>query len=407
MNRADILILGGGLVGSALAAALDTHGLTAMVVDPADPDRILGADFDGRASAISSSSHKMLEAIGVIGPIAEHGCAIRSIRATDGLASGALDFISDPDDGALGIMYENRRLRTALYERVSKASNVDLRMRRRAVAVERGPGGVLATLDDGSTVRAELLIAAEGRNSPTREAAGITVARWNYNHRAMITAFGHERPHDHIAYEIFYPAGPFALLPLNDDDHGHRSALVWTVAEDEAAGWLKLSDRAYLAEAEKRMGGVLGKVERLAPRSSYPLGFHHAARLTAERLALVGDAGHGLHPIAGQGVNLGFRDVAALVEVLVEGRRLGMDLGDAQLLERYQRWRGLDNFMVALATDSLTRIYGLPGRAASAVRRFGMGMIERMPPVKDRLMAEARGESGKLPMLLKGMTVQG
>ena len=405
MEHTDILILGGGLVGSTLAIALDTHGLRSIVVDPAEPDRILAAGFDGRASAISSSSHKMLDAIGVIEAIAPFGCPIEAIRATDGLSPGALDFISDPDDGALGIMYENTRLRRALYERAAGAALVDLRMRRRAVSLERDAGGVHAVLDDGSAIRAELVVVAEGRNSTTRDAAGINIARWHYDHTAMITAFGHERPHGHIAYEIFYPEGPFAILPLNDDAHGHRSALVWTVSGRDASGWLKLSDRAYLAEAEKRMGGMLGRLDRLAPRSSYPLGFHHAARLTDTRLALVGDAGHGLHPIAGQGVNLGFRDVAALVEVLVEGRRLGLDLGDAQLLDRYQQWRGLDNFMVALATDSLTRIYGLPGRAASAIRRLGMGAIDKIPPLKDRLMAEARGESGKLPVLLKGMTV--
>ena len=168
---------------------------------------------------------------------------------------------------------------------------------------------------------------------------------------------------------------------------------------------LKLSDRAFLAEAEKRMGGFLGTLYKASPRASYPLGFHHAATITAERLALVGDAAHGIHPIAGQGLNLGFRDVAALAEVLVEGRRLGLEAGDAQLLDRYRRWRSLDTMMVAGATDVLTRLFGIPGRTASAVRRFGISAVNAIPPLKDRFMAEARGESGALPRLLQGMTI--
>jgi 2-octaprenyl-6-methoxyphenol hydroxylase len=168
---------------------------------------------------------------------------------------------------------------------------------------------------------------------------------------------------------------------------------------------LKLGDRGFLAEAEKRMGGFLGALSAPSPRASYPLGFHHAARITDTRLALVGDAGHGIHPIAGQGLNLGFRDVATLAEVLVEGRRLGLEAGDAQLLARYDRWRSLDTFMVAAATDTLTRLFGLPGGAASAVRRFGISLVDRIPPLKDRFMAEARGESGDMPKLLMGLPV--
>ncbi|WP_298671109.1 UbiH/UbiF/VisC/COQ6 family ubiquinone biosynthesis hydroxylase [uncultured Sphingomonas sp.] len=404
MDHADVLILGGGLVGATLALALDRHGLRTIVVDPADPTITLSVGFDGRASAIASASHRMLEAIGVANGLAGHGCEIRHIRVSDGLAPGKLDFIPDPEDGPLGTMYENRRLRLALGEALGE-STVDLRMKTRATRVERGPRGVTATLSSGETVTASLLVAAEGRNSPTRAAAGIEVARWSYDHSAIISAFHHERSHGATAYEIFYPAGPFALLPLVDDEIGHRSAIVWTVKGADAPAMLKLGDRAFLAEAEKRMGGFLGPLSAASARSSYPLGFHHAATITAERLALVGDAAHGIHPIAGQGLNLGFRDVAALVEVLVEGRRLGLEAGDAQLLDRYQRWRGLDTLMVAGATDTLTRLFGVPGRAASAIRRFGISAVDRIGPLKERFMAEARGESGALPKLLQGLTV--
>ncbi len=401
----DVIILGGGLVGATLALALDTHGIRSIVIDPADPAVTLAPGFDGRASAVASASHRMLDAIGVGQELAGKGCAIRQIRVSDGLEPGALDFIPDADDGALGTMYENKLLRRTLFDAATAAAHVDLRMRTRAISVDRAASGVTAVLDSGDTVRAPLLVAAEGRNSPTRAAAGITIAQWTYDHTAIIGAFHHERPHGDVAYEIFYSAGPFALLPLPDDDIGHRSAIVWTVDAKDAAGMLKLGDRAFLAEAEKRMGGFLGALSHASPRASYTLGFHHAARITGERLALVGDSAHGIHPIAGQGLNLGFRDVATLAEVLVEGKRLGLDLGDAALLARYQSWRGLDTLMVAAATDSLTRLFGIPGRTASAVRRFGISAVNAIPPLKARFMAEARGESGDLPKLLQGVMV--
>ena len=401
----DVLILGGGLVGAALAVALDVHGVSSIVIDPADPAVTLAPGFDGRASAVASASHRMLDAIGVGATLAGRGCAIRQIRVSDGLEPGKLDFIPDASDGALGTMYENKLIRRTLFDAATAAEHVDLRMQTRAVSVDRGAAGVTMTLDSGDVIRAPLLVAAEGRKSPTREAAGITMAHWSYDHTAIIAAFHHERSHENIAYEIFYASGPFALLPLPDDDAGHRSAIVWTVESKNAAGMLKLGERAFLAEATKRMGGFLGELSNLTPRSSYPLGFQHAARITDTRLALVGDAAHGIHPIAGQGLNLGFRDVATLAEVLFEGKRLGLDLGDAALLARYQRWRGLDTFMVALATDSLTRLFGVRGKTASAVRRFGISAVNAIPPLKDRFMAEARGESGDLPKLLQGLMV--
>ena len=404
MDRADVIILGGGLVGLALAAALDANGLSAIVVDPADPTPRADAAFDGRTSAVSSSSMKMLEAIGVAAELPEPGCPIWRIAVADGLKPGGLHF--DPDDGEpLGFMNENRNLRAALHARASAGKNIDLRWKSRVVRHERGDHGVEVELDDGSVVKAPLLIAADGRNSAMREAAGIPLARWKYDHQAIVSVLGHEQPHEHVAYEIFYPSGPFALLPMNDGPAGHRSAIVWSVPNEDAAGWLALDDDEFAAEAEAAMGGFLGKVAMLAPRSSFPLGFHHASRITDQRLALVGDSAHAIHPIAGQGLNLGFRDAAALAQVLVEGARLGLDLGDAQLLARYQAWRSLDALSVAVATDSLTRIYGIPGKAASAVRRFGMELVGRITPLRNTLMSEARGTSGELPLLLRGMPI--
>jgi 2-octaprenyl-6-methoxyphenol hydroxylase len=404
MDRADVIIFGGGLIGLTLASALDSSGLSTIVVDPADPAPREDAAFDGRTSAVSSSSMRMLRTIGVADELHQPGCPILRISVADGLKPGGLHF--DPDDQEpLGFMHENRHLRAALRARAEAGKNIWMMWKSRVAEVERGDDGVLVSLVDGRRLYAPLLAGADGRNSATREAAGINVARWKYDHQAIVSILRHERPHDNVAYEIFYPAGPFALLPMNDDQTGHRSAIVWSVPQEDAAGWLSLSDEDFAAEAEAAMGGFLGTVSMLAPRSAFPLGFHHAAQIIGKRLALVGDAAHAIHPIAGQGLNLGFRDVAALAQVVVEGSRLGLDLGDGELLDRYQRWRSLDALSVAFATDTLTRLYGIPGRTASAVRRFGMELVGKVSPLRDRLMREARGTSGDLPLLLRGLPI--
>ena len=406
MSRTDVIILGGGLIGLALAAALDSSGLTAAVIDPVDPDSWKEASFDGRTSAVSSSSRRMFDAIGLAPFLVKPGCPIRSIRVADGLAPGALAFEPpEGDEEPLGWMHENRHLRQALRARAEAARLVTLHWTSKAVSVDRAEHGVAVRLNSGETLTAPLLVSAEGRNSATREAAGIRVARWQYDHAAIVSTLAHERPHDNVAWEIFYPGGPFALLPMTDVGGSPRSAIVWSVDRDDAPGFLSLSDVDFAAEAQAAMGGFLGAVRLLTPRSSYPLGFHHAARITDKRLALVGDSAHAIHPIAGQGLNLGFRDAAALAQVLVEGARLGLDLGDRQLLDRYERWRGLDTLMVAMATDGLTRLFAIPGHLPSAVRRFGMAVTDRIAPLRDRLAAEARGTTGDLPLLLRGLPI--
>jgi 2-octaprenyl-6-methoxyphenol hydroxylase len=402
MERADVIIQGGGLVGLTLAIALDRHGLSSIVIDPANPEKTFAPAFDGRATAVSSSSWRMLQAIGVGDLLEEHGCPIRSIRVSDGLEPGGLSFEPDAEDDPLGMMFENRLLRRALYDCAKEAPNIRLLMESCAAEVVRDGAGVRIALEDSRLAEAPLLVGAEGRNSPTREIAQIPMARWSYDHVALVASINHERHHKNVAYEIFYPDGPFAILPMLP---GTRSAIVWSLPERDAPAMLDLPDRALTAEIEKKMGRFLGEVRMAGPRWSYRLGFHHAAAITAERVALVGDAAHGIHPIAGQGLNLGFRDAAALAQVLVEGTRIGMDLGDAQLLARYQGWRSLDTLMVAAATDGLTRLYGIPGRAASAIRRFGMSAVQRIGPLKNQFMAEARGESGDLPLLLRGLTI--
>jgi 2-octaprenyl-6-methoxyphenol hydroxylase len=392
MDKQNIIIIGGGLIGLTQALALAAHGISSHVIDRADPAAMLAADFDGRTSAISSASLKMFAAIGLGDSLSGHGCPIEQIWVSDSLKSGALDFVPGKDDGYLGQMFENRLLRRVLYEAAKAQPLIRLHMAIGIAAQERNEAGVSVTLDDKTKLSGDLLVVAEGRNSTTREAAGIKVAQWRYEHEALVSVISHEKPH-----------GPFAVLPMLDSEKRHRSAIVWSVSRKDAPAYRKLSSRALSAEIEKAMGGMLGTVAMAAPVSGYPLGFHHAAHITDTRLALIGDSAHGIHPIAGQGLNLGLRDVAALAEVLIDGARLGLDFGDAQLLARYERWRSVDTLLVAMATDSLNRLFSIPGKSASAIRRAGLGAVQRLKPAKAMFMSEARGEAGDLPKLLQGV----
>ena len=401
-DKRDLLILGGGLVGMTLALAAAKKGLTSHLVDRADPVSLTAEGFDGRASAISTASWRLFRHIGLQDQLEPHGCDIASIAVLDQMKAGRLDFTPEPHEGTLGRMFANRQLRLALHKAAADEPLIEWHAPVDVISRERTEFGVSATLGDGRILEAALMVGAEGRGSPSREEAGLKMANWDYSHRAMIVGIDHTKSHENVAWEIFYPDGPFALLPMLDGPEGqHRSALVWTVNEKDAAGVLKLSDRAFLAEVYKRMGDLLGELTINSARSSYPLSFQHTAKIVEHRLALVGDSAHGMHPIAGQGLNLGLRDVGALVDVLDEAARLGLDLGDAQVLAKYEKWRALDSIMVMGATDSLTRIFGVPGKAASAVRRFGMAGIQRTGWLKRFFMDEARGISGDLPELLE------
>ena len=295
-----------------------------------------------------------------------------------------------------------RHLRSALLERAQAGPNIWLMWKARPVEVIRGEHGVFVHLEDGRVARAPMLVAAEGRNSPMREAAAIRVARWKYDHSAIVSTLRHDRSHENVAYEIFFPQGPFALLPMNDDEGGHRSAIVWSVKAEDAAGYLSLSDADFAAEAEAAMGGFLGKISLLAPRSTYPLGFHHAARITDHRMALVGDAAHAIHPIAGQGLNLGLRDVAALAELIVDAHRLGLDPAGPEVLERYARWRRFDNLMLTAVTDGLNRLFSNDIGPLRLARDLGLAGVNRLPPLKRFLMRHAMGAVGDLPRLVRG-----
>ena len=401
-DKRDLIILGGGLVGMTLALAAARQGISSHVVDKARPEELTAEGTDGRASAISTASWNLFANIGLAERLEPLGCPIESIAVTDAMRPGRIDFTPEAHEGTLGRMFANRDIRLALFEAardeplVAWASGVE------PVSRDRGEHGVSVTLSDGRVLHGNLLVGAEGRQSPTRLEAGLKSARWDYSHRAMVTAISHEQPHGGVAWEIFFPTGPLALLPLKDlPDGRHRSAVVWTVDEKDAKGVIALSDAQFLSEIAGRMQGIFGAVELIAPRMAYPLNFHHAARIVEHRLALVGDAAHGMHPIAGQGLNLGLRDVGCLVEVLAEGMRLGLEPGDAQLLARYERWRSLDATTVMATTDALVRLFGIPGRIPSLVRRAGMGMVQRSGWLKKFFMDEARGMSGDLPALLR------
>ncbi|MGK2285379.1 UbiH/UbiF/VisC/COQ6 family ubiquinone biosynthesis hydroxylase [Pedomonas sp. V897] len=401
-NRAisvDAIIIGGGLVGMTLALALSSHGLEVAVVDSADLNATLEASFDGRASAIANASAKMFQAIGVWPHLADVAQPIRKILVTDGDSPRFLQFDSAAiGDEPLGYMFENRLLRAGLMAAYRQSEGIRLHAPDRLVSWNRSSARVEAVLASGTRLVAPLLVSAEGRRSSLREQVGIRVAQWSYRQHGIVTTVAHEKPHGDVAHERFLPNGPFAILPLQHN----RSGIVWTVSDKDGPAYMGLSDRAFLAELQRRFGDFLGKVELAAPRWSYPLGFIHAERYIDDRFALIGDSAHGIHPIAGQGLNMGLRDVAAFTQVLVESARIGLDIGSPDVLRRYQQWRRPDNVSSAAVMDGLVRLFSNDLKTVTFARRFGIGLVNRIPPLKGFFMREAMGATGKLPRLLQG-----
>lgn len=398
----DVLISGGGLAGMTMACALSRGGLDVAVVDQATPQATLEPLFDGRSSAIAFASYRMLEAIGVWGGMGGLAQPIEEIRVSDGASPLFLHFDhEDLGEGPLGYMLENRHIRMAL----DRALRADPNIRRFApdhiVSLTRDVHGARALLASGRQISAPLVISAEGRQSPLREDAGIRCMAWDYRQTGIVTTVQHERPHNGVAHERFMPGGPFAILPLT----GHRASLVWTEPEDLAKVIMGLSDAGFNAEMRKRFGDFLGHVETVGARWQYPLKFQHATSYIAERLCLVADAAHGIHPIAGQGLNMGFRDIAALSEVLVDAARRGEDIGSSLVLERYQQWRRVDNWMLAGVCDSLNRLFSNNIAPVRIARDLGLGLVQQIPPLKKFLMRHARGTVGKLPRLLQGQPI--
>jgi 2-octaprenyl-6-methoxyphenol hydroxylase len=402
-DSADLLIIGGGFTGMTLACAVAGAGVRALVVDRAAPERVLEAGFDGRSSAIAHGSQQVLRAVGLWPRIADRVEPILEIRVSDGRSPLFLHYDHRELPGAagerpFGFMVENRDLRAALFAHIADCPEARLLTGVAITGLERGPEGVEAALSDGRRVRAALAVAADGRNSAIRRAAGIAVTRWSYPQVAIVCTVAHEKPHRGIAHERFLSAGPFAILPLK----GRRSSIVWTERARLAPTILALDEAGFLSELSRRFGDFLGALEVVGPRFSYPLGLVHADRYVDERLALVGDAAHAIHPIAGQGLNLGLRDVAALAEVVVDARRLGLDVGDGLALERYERWRRFDSVTLIAVTDGLNRLFSNDIAPVRLARDLGLAAVGRMPGLKRFFMRHAMGVVGRLPRLVQG-----
>ena len=408
----EVLISGGGMVGLTLGIALAGAGVATVVVDAADPAALQTAAYDGRSSAIARGTQQALAALGIWPGMAARAEPILEIRVSDGkVGAGASPFFLHYDhhelgpglDGPLGYIVENLAIRRALAACAARAAKLTVVAPARLASAERGPAAVVAVLDDGRRIQAQLIVGAEGQASQLREAAGIRATRWDYPQVGIVCTVAHEAPHQGVAHEHFLPSGPFALLPMTDGpEGGHRSSLVWTERRALAPAMMALSEADFAAELERRFGHGLGRLRQAGGRWSYPLGLMLAEACVAGRLALVGDAAHVIHPIAGQGLNLGLRDVAALAETLVDARRLGLDLGAAEALARYQGWRRLDGALLAVATDGLNRLFSNDLGPLRLVRDLGLAAVDRAPPLKRFFMRHAMGLVGDLPRLVRG-----
>ena len=398
----SIVIGGGAFAGLALALAL-RQGLGGEIqVIVADPALAVRPSRDPRATAIVAACRRLFEVIGVWGQVAEGAQPILDMVVTDSKLEDAtrpvfLTFAGHVEPGEpFAHMIENRHLIDALVQR-AETEGIELRAAAVTDFTTRS-GGVDVTFSDGGVVEASVLVAADGARSKLRERAGIATHGWDYDQSGIVVTVGHERDHHGRAEEHFLPAGPFAILPLK----GNRSSLVWTEKRTEAARIAGLSETEFHGELEQRFGLHLGEIKPLDKPRAFPLGYFVARSFIGERLALVGDAAHVIHPIAGQGLNMGLKDVAALAEVIVDAARLGIDLGQADVLERYQRWRRFDTMAMGLATNSLNLLFSNQSTLLRTVRDIGLGLVDRAPPLKSLFIRQAAGLSGEVPRLLKG-----
>ena len=401
-HQAEVVVGGAGFAGLALAIALRQGLGDPFTVTVADPALAHARSQDPRASAIAAAARRLFEAIGVWGAVAENAQPILDMVVTDSKLDDAvrpafLTFGGEVEEGEpFAHMIENRHLVDALAE---KAKSLGVELRATPVAgFAAGANSTEVQFADGESITARLLVGADGARSLIREQAGIATLGWNYDQCAIVTTVAHEREHNGRAEEHFLPAGPFAILPLT----GRRCSIVWTETSGEADRIVALPDSEFHDELEKRFGLQLGDIEVVGPRRAFPLGLFTARTFIGERLALVGDAAHIIHPIAGQGLNMGLRDVAALAEAIADAARLGLDPGGPEVLERYQRWRRFDTMTMGVATDGLNRLFSNNSDALRLVRDIGLGLVERMPMLKRMFIREAAGFTGDVPKLLKG-----
>jgi 2-octaprenyl-6-methoxyphenol hydroxylase len=401
----DIAIVGGGLNGPALALALANSGLNVTVID-ALPEAPRSEDgFDGRSYALALTSVRLLEGVGVWDEMRDHAQPMLEIKVTDGrVGEGPSPFFmhfdhAEIEEGPMGHMVEDRHLRRALMDAVAAAPNVRVMDGQTVVAQDADGAGITLTLASGKTLRARLCVGADGRGSGTATRAGIKRIGWSYGQTALVCAVSHALPHKGIAHQFFMPAGPLAILPLT----GNRSSIVWSETTENAARIHALDDADYLDVLRPRFGDFLGDIALAGARYTYPLGLSLAHEMIAPRVALVGDSAHGVHPIAGQGLNAGFRDIAALCEVIVDAQRRGEDFGAGVALARYQEWRRFDNTALALATDTFNRMFSNDNSLIRMARDIGMGVINALPGLRRTFIREAAGLNGTLPRLMRGL----
>jgi 2-octaprenyl-6-methoxyphenol hydroxylase len=395
----DLVIIGGGPTGLALAAALGGAGAATLVVERLPLSRLTESGFDGRVTAIARGSKLLLDAIGVwpaLAPLAEPILDI--VVGEQGSPASVHYNHRAVGREPLGWIAENRHIRAALLDRLAGLPSVELAAPASVARLDRAGPAARLELADGRRFRAPLVAAAEGKQSPTRATAGIGAQRWDYGQTGIVCTLRHERPHRGCAVERFFPDGPFARLPMQ----GNRSSIVWALQEDLARSVVALDDRAFLGEVAERFGDDLGELALEGPRFDYPLSLVWADRYTAERLVLVGDAARGIHPIAGQGWNLALRDVAAVAELIVDRLRLGLDPGDVATLERYAAWRRFDSLVLVAVTDGINRLFANDLFPLALARNAGLALVERLPPAKRFFMRHAMGLIGDLPRLMRG-----
>ncbi|WP_417449136.1 UbiH/UbiF/VisC/COQ6 family ubiquinone biosynthesis hydroxylase [Kordiimonas sp.] len=395
----DVAIVGGGLAGLTAAIGLADNGFNVAVVDMAPARDLTAVSYDGRSSALAYASCQLFEALGIWRHMQPHAQPILEIRVSDGPSMLHLHFDNETlGDGPLGHMVENRHTRLALFARVKEMEGIELLMPETVAAIERSAGEATVRLESGRSVHTKLLLGVDGRNSVVREHADMAVSRIDYKQHGIVCSVSHEFSHCGIAHERFLPSGPFAILPLT----GNRSSLVWTEKSHLTDTIMGLSDRAFESEVRRRIGDFLGEVKVIGGRWAYPLSLQYTQDYVADRLALVGDAAHGIHPISGQGLNLGLKDVAALLEVLVEARDVGLDIGSTAVLERYGQWRTTDNASVYAITDIFNRLFSNDIGPLKLARDLGMAAVNEVTPLKNFFMSHARGTVGDLPKLLRG-----
>ena len=398
----DIAIVGGGLNGPILALALAQAGITTTVIDALTTKVRKNPSFDGRSYAVALTSQRLLYNIGLWADIKDNAQPMLEIKVSDGRAGeGPSPFFmhfdhAEIEDGPMGYMVQDRYLRRTLLDAITSNPNITHLSDQTVVSQDAANGGITVTLASGKAITARALIGCDGRGSGTAQRAGIKRIGWGYGQTALVCAIEHEKPHGGIAHQFFMPAGPLAILPLT----GNRSSIVWSETKANATAFNALSDEEYLTMLRPRFGDFLGEISLAGARYSYPLALSMTDRLVADHVALVGDAAHGLHPIAGQGLNAGMRDIAALVQIISEAQKRGEDYGNLAVLKRYEEWRRFDNTALALTTDTFNKLFSNDNQLLRLGRDLGMGLINAVPSLRRVIIREAAGLSGDLPDLM-------